>query len=65
MADQQKRGAVLITGTSTGIGRTTALYLDKLGFEVFAAVRKERDGLPIMAAGDLFHGTERPVKDRL
>ena len=51
MADQQKRGAVLITGTSTGIGRTTALYLDKLGFEVFAAVRKERDANMLSAEG--------------
>ena len=37
-------GAVLITGTSTGIGRATARYLDKMGFRVFAGVRKQRDG---------------------
>ncbi len=36
--------AVLITGTSTGIGRTTALHLDKLGYTVFASLRKEEDG---------------------
>eukprot|EP01116_Phalansterium_solitarium_P011159 TRINITY_DN26770_c0_g1_i1.p1 TRINITY_DN26770_c0_g1~~TRINITY_DN26770_c0_g1_i1.p1 ORF type:complete len:344 (+),score=127.06 TRINITY_DN26770_c0_g1_i1:163-1194(+) len=35
---------VLVTGASTGIGRTTALYLaDEVGFTVFAAVRKESD----------------------
>jgi len=34
------RGAVLVTGSSTGIGRATSLHLDSLGFQVFAAVRK-------------------------
>ena len=36
-------GSVVITGTSTGIGRATALALDGLGFHVFAGVRKETD----------------------
>jgi NAD(P)-dependent dehydrogenase (short-subunit alcohol dehydrogenase family) len=43
MAENQHRGAVLITGTSTGIGRTAALELDRLGFSVFATVRREED----------------------
>lgn len=38
------RGAVVITGASTGIGRTSALHLDTLGFRVFAGVRKAADG---------------------
>ena len=36
--------SVLITGTSTGIGRAAALRLDAKGWTVFAGVRKEQDG---------------------
>ncbi len=36
--------AVVITGTSTGIGEACALQLDKLGWRVFAGVRKLQDG---------------------
>ncbi|HLY27737.1 MAG TPA: SDR family NAD(P)-dependent oxidoreductase [Aggregatilineales bacterium] len=35
---------VLITGASKGIGRATALYLDKQGYNVFAGVRNPADG---------------------
>ncbi len=35
---------VVITGASKGIGRATALYLDRQGFNVFAGVRKAADG---------------------
>jgi NAD(P)-dependent dehydrogenase (short-subunit alcohol dehydrogenase family) len=38
------RGAVVVTGSSTGIGRACALHLDRVGFKVFAGVRKEADG---------------------
>jgi NAD(P)-dependent dehydrogenase (short-subunit alcohol dehydrogenase family) len=41
---EQHRGFVVVTGASTGIGYTTALELDKLGFTVFAGVRKSADG---------------------
>ncbi len=38
------KGAVVVTGASSGIGRATALHLDQAGFEVFAGVRREPDG---------------------
>ena len=43
MADNGSRGAVLISGASTGIGRACAEHLDGLGFTVFAGVRKQTD----------------------
>jgi NAD(P)-dependent dehydrogenase (short-subunit alcohol dehydrogenase family) len=43
------RGAVLITGASTGIGEACALRLDRGGFRVFAGVRKEADGQALRA----------------
>ena len=36
--------SVVITGTSTGIGRSTALLLDREGWRVFAGVRRDEDG---------------------
>jgi NAD(P)-dependent dehydrogenase (short-subunit alcohol dehydrogenase family) len=35
--------SVMITGTSTGIGAACALHLDKLGWRVFAGVRRQAD----------------------
>ncbi len=45
----QSRGAVLITGTSTGIGRASALLLDRSGYRVFAGVRKAQIGRNLQA----------------
>jgi len=36
-------GVILITGASTGIGRASALLLDRLGYRVFAGVRRDVD----------------------
>jgi NAD(P)-dependent dehydrogenase (short-subunit alcohol dehydrogenase family) len=45
MADQTtKRGFVVVTGTSTGIGAATAVRLAEKGFHVFAGVRRKVDG---------------------
>jgi NAD(P)-dependent dehydrogenase (short-subunit alcohol dehydrogenase family) len=47
--------AVVVTGSSTGIGRASALALAREGFAVFAGVRKPEDGgaLVAAAAGEL------------
>jgi len=47
MADSA-RGAIVVTGASTGIGRAAALHLADLGFRVFAGVRKESDGAALI-----------------
>jgi NAD(P)-dependent dehydrogenase (short-subunit alcohol dehydrogenase family) len=43
------RGTVLVTGTSTGIGRATAAELAERGFHVLAGVRKEADADAVRA----------------
>jgi NAD(P)-dependent dehydrogenase (short-subunit alcohol dehydrogenase family) len=43
--------AALVTGSSTGIGRATALALDARGWRVFAGVRREEDAENLRAAG--------------
>jgi NAD(P)-dependent dehydrogenase (short-subunit alcohol dehydrogenase family) len=40
----EKKKAIVVTGTSTGIGKACALHLDKIGFKVYAGVRKQVDG---------------------
>ncbi len=41
---------VLVTGASTGIGQACAVRLDRLGYSVFAGVRKPEDGVRLQAA---------------
>jgi NAD(P)-dependent dehydrogenase (short-subunit alcohol dehydrogenase family) len=43
-AGSQARGAVVVTGASSGIGEACARRLAGLGFRVFAGVRKQADG---------------------
>jgi NAD(P)-dependent dehydrogenase (short-subunit alcohol dehydrogenase family) len=43
------RGSILVTGASTGIGRACALGFDRLGWEVFAGVRRPEDGKELEA----------------
>lgn len=43
--------SVLVTGSSTGIGRATALRLDAAGWRVFGGVRKAQDAESLRAAG--------------
>jgi len=42
---------VLVTGSSTGIGRATALRLDREGWRVFAGVRRNEDAESLRSAG--------------
>ena len=42
-------GIVLVTGSSSGIGRATALELDRRGFIVYAGVRREGDAEELKA----------------
>lgn len=44
MAGSEQRGAVVVTGASSGIGEACARRLAALGFTVFAGVRKAGDG---------------------
>ena len=41
---QPGRDAIVVTGASTGIGRACALRLTRLGYRVFAGVRRAEDG---------------------
>jgi NAD(P)-dependent dehydrogenase (short-subunit alcohol dehydrogenase family) len=43
--------SVLVTGASTGIGRASALRLDRAGWKVFAGVRKEEDADSLRGEG--------------
>ena len=46
-----KNKAIFITGASTGIGKATALQLDRIGFKVFATVLKPGDDKELLSEG--------------
>ncbi|WP_448382552.1 SDR family oxidoreductase [Desulfosoma sp.] len=48
---EQVKGSVLISGASTGIGRATALLLDRQGYRVFAGVRSPEAAQQLSAQG--------------
>lgn len=48
MSTSPQPNAILITGCSTGFGRATALHFAKLGWKIFATVRKEADGQSLL-----------------
>ena len=49
MKQDQSKKSVLVTGTSTGIGRCAALQLDQLGYQVFATIRNKQDAESIQS----------------
>ena len=59
MPDSPSRGAVLISGASTGIGRACTEHLDGLGFTVFAGVRKQSDADSLRGAKSKKHRRRR------
>lgn len=57
-------GAVVITGTSTGIGRACALRLDASGFDVYATVRRHEDAESLRAEAPAVHALVVDVTDQ-
>jgi len=55
-------GGVLITGTSSGIGESSALYLAKRGFTIFACVRKLDDGAKLKSRAGEFKENIVPIE---
>lgn len=55
---RKRSGAVVVTGSSSGIGMACALTLDRMGFAVFAGVRKKEDGEEVASRSS---GRLRPI----
>jgi NAD(P)-dependent dehydrogenase (short-subunit alcohol dehydrogenase family) len=47
MGRGRETGVVLVTGAASGMGRDAAVYLNELGYTVFAGVRKPGDTAPL------------------
>ncbi|MGK5628536.1 SDR family oxidoreductase [Streptomyces sp. URMC 123] len=54
--------AVVITGASSGLGKYCALHLQRLGFHVFAGVRKEADGERLVTESSAGRPPIRPLR---
>jgi NAD(P)-dependent dehydrogenase (short-subunit alcohol dehydrogenase family) len=54
---------VLVTGSSTGIGKACSLYLAKNGFTALAAVRRDEDAKALESAGPNIRGIKLDVAD--
>ena len=46
-----REGAIVVSGASSGIGRDAAVELARLGYTVFAGVRKEKDAASLKSEG--------------
>lgn len=57
---ERSRSAVLVTGTSSGIGRAAVARLAVSGFHVFASVRKDKDAAALQKMAD-----ELECRDRI
>lgn len=58
-------GGVFISGSSSGIGKACALELDKLGYKVFAGVRRMEDGQSLRRkASDRLHPVMVDITDQ-
>ena len=58
-------GGVFISGSSSGIGRACAIELDKLGYEVFAGVRRMEDAQSLrQIASERLHPIIVDITDR-
>lgn len=49
--DEVPLGGIVISGASSGIGKAAAIELARLGFTVFAGVRRKQDGLDLSEKG--------------
>ncbi len=54
---------VLVTGSSTGIGKACAIHLAEKGFSVIAAVRRPSDGQPLEAASKNLRTIQLDIAD--
>ena len=60
-SESRRTRYILITGTSTGIGRACALRLARGGFSILAGVRTDADAKSIAAAGGDAAGRIHPI----